>query len=395
MTSLISTVKKEALYYFLAFCLISNAIMFIPNRMSFYMVGIALLIFYAIKYYKTSKIGYIFIIFYGMCFLSSTINLVFNYRLFLFACIIFFTTPITSSKRIMHFREKFIFSSLMIFPILTIASLYCYYAGINMMSREEGDVSWDFSAFFPHSMWLAAAIGIANTTLMWLILNTNKVIYKLFHIIILLASIFLSVVAASRTALIASSISMIYILFIESKNLRKLLLYIIISISLLSIAYPYYLKSSTRIQAKIEYAEGNTFKSRSEHFQGGFKHLKESPIVGSGFATAYYYDKKVIGRLESGSGWLSVLFQTGILGFTTLIIIMIQLRRSFSYIRKYKRLHLFSATFLFICLHSCFEGYILTSGYYLCILFWSLLGYLYAVPYYYKEEYEPKHYIKQ
>lgn len=395
MTSLISTVKKEALYYFLAFCLISNAIMFIPNRMSFYMVGIALLIFYAIKYYKTSKIGYIFLIFYGMCFLSSTINLVFNYRLFLFACIIFFTTPITSSKRIMHFREKFIFSSLMIFPILTIASLYCYYAGINMMSREEGDVSWDFSAFFPHSMWLAAAIGIANTTLMWLILNTNKVIYKLFHIIILLASIFLSVVAASRTALIASSISMIYILFIESKNLRKLLLYIIISISLLSIAYPYYLKSSTRIQAKIEYAEGNTFKSRSEHFQGGFKHLKESPIVGSGFATAYYYDKKVIGRLESGSGWLSVLFQTGILGFTTLIIIMIQLRRSFSYIRKYKRLHLFSATFLFICLHSCFEGYILTSGYYLCILFWSLLGYLYAVPYYYKKEYEPKHYIKQ
>lgn len=395
MTSLISTVKKEALYYFLAFCLISNAIMFIPNRMSFYMVGIALLIFYAIKYYKTSKIGYIFLIFYGMCFLSSTINLVFNYRLFLFACIIFFTTPITSSKRIMHFREKFIFSSLMIFPILTIASLYCYYAGINMMSREEGDVSWDFSAFFPHSMWLAAAIGIANTTLMWLILNTNKVIYKLFYIIILLASIFLSVVAASRTALIASSISMIYILFIESKNLRKLLLYIIISISLLSIAYPYYLKSSTRIQAKIEYAEGNTFKSRSEHFQGGFKHLKESPIVGSGFATAYYYDKKVIGRLESGSGWLSVLFQTGILGFTTLIIIMIQLRRSFSYIRKYKRLHLFSATFLFICLHSCFEGYILTSGYYLCILFWSLLGYLYAVPYYYKKEYEPKHYIKQ
>ena len=395
MTSLISTVKKESLYYFLAFCLISNAIMFIPNRMSFYMVGIALLIFYAIKYYKTSKIGYIFLIFYGMCFLSSTINLVFNYRLFLFACIIFFTTPITSSKRIMHFREKFIFSSLMIFPILTIASLYCYYAGINMMSREEGDVSWDFSAFFPHSMWLAAAIGIANTTLMWLILNTNKVIYKLFHIIILLASIFLSVVAASRTALIASSISMIYILFIESKNLRKLLLYIIISISLLSIAYPYYLKSSTRIQAKIEYAEGNTFKSRSEHFQGGFKHLKESPIVGSGFATAYYYDKKVIGRLESGSGWLSVLFQTGILGFTTLIIIMIQLRRSFSYIRKYKRLHLFSATFLFICLHSCFEGYILTSGYYLCILFWSLLGYLYAVPYYYKKEYEPKHYIKQ
>lgn len=386
MTSLIKKIKKEALYYFLAFCLISNAIVFIPNRMSFYMVGIALLIFYAIKYYKTSQIGYIFLIFYGTCLLSSTINLIFNYRLFLFACIIFFTTPITSSKKIMQFREKFIFNSLMIFPILTIASLYCYYAGINMMSREEGDVSWDFSAFFPHSMWLAAAIGIANTTLIWLILNTNKIIYKLFYIIVLLASIFLSVVAASRTALIASSISMIYILLIESKNLKKLLLYIVISLTLLAIVYPYYLKSSNRIQAKIEYAEGNTFKSRSEHFQGGFKHLKDSPIVGSGFATAYYYDKKVVGKLESGSGWLSVLFQLGILGFTVLTIIMIRLKKSLPFIKKNKKLHLFSATFIFICLHSCFEGYILTSGYYLCILFWSLLGYLYAVPYYYKKK---------
>lgn len=285
----------------------------------------------------------------------------------------------------MIFRERFIFCSLMIFPILTIASLYCYYAGINMMSREEGDVSWDFSAFFPHSMWLAAAIGIANTTLMWLILNINSIIHKLLCIFLLLASIFLSVVSASRTALVAFSISMIYILIIESKDLKKLLLYIIIGISLLSIVYPYYLKSSGRMQAKIEYGKGDIFKSRNELFTGGFTHLEESPIVGSGFATAYYNDKKVVGRLESGSGWLSVLFQTGLLGFTTLLVIMIKLRRSFPFIKTYKRLHLFSAVFIFICLHSCFEGYILTSGYYLCILFWSLLGYLYAVPYYYKK----------
>lgn len=130
MTSLIYIVKKEILYYFLAFCLISNAIMFIPNRMSFYMVGIALLIFFAIKYNKPSNKGYMFLVFYGMCLLSSTINLVFDYRLFLFACIILFMTPITISRKIMLFREKFIFSSLMVFPILTIASLYCYYAGI-------------------------------------------------------------------------------------------------------------------------------------------------------------------------------------------------------------------------------------------------------------------------
>lgn len=386
MTSIIKKIKKEIFYYFLAFCMISNAIMLIPNRMTLYMVGLALLIFFAIKDNKfSSHRGSMFLVFYTMCLLSSTINFVFDYRLLLFGCIIFFMTPVTYSSKLMIFREKFIFNSLMIFPLLTIASLYCYYAGINMMSQEEGDVSWDFSAFFPHSMWLAAAIGIANTTLMWLILHTNKFIYKLFFIILLLASVFLSVVAASRTALIASSISMFYILFIKSRNLKRLLAYSIIIASILSIIYPFYLKSSTRIQAKIEYSQGNIFKSRGEHFEEGFKHLKESPLIGAGFATAYFYGRKVTGRLESGSGWLSVLFQTGILGFSSLVAIIFQLRKSFTFILRYKRLQLFSAVFLFLCLHSCFEGYILTTGYYLCILFWSLLGYLYAVPFYYKK----------
>lgn len=386
MISVLKTIKNEFIYYFIAFCLISNAIMFIPNRMVFYMIGISLLALYSIKNNRSSSNGNIFLMFYGACLLSSIINFVFDYRLFLFAIIILFTTPVTISSKIMRFREKFIYSSLMLFPILSIASLYCYYAGINMMSREEGDVSWDFSAFFPHSMWLAAAIGIANTTLMWLILNQKNIILKSLFIVILLSSIFLSVVSASRTALIASSVSMIYLLYMQSKNIKILLLYIIISITILSFVYPYYMESSTRIQAKIEYAEGDIFKSRNEHFSEGFKHLKESPLVGAGFATAYYHNRKVTGRTESGSGWLSVLFQTGIIGFGILLSIIFRLKKSIAIIKKEKKLLLFSSVFVFLCLHSCFEGYILTSGYYLCILFWSLLGYLYYSPHFYKEK---------
>lgn len=382
----LKSIKNNFIFYCLSFSLLASTIVFIPYKMFFYSLGLIYLVIFSLRNKKTSKIGNMFILFYLACILSAVVNFIFDYRLFLFGIIIFFLTPVTISKKIMQFREKYIYCNLMCFPILSVASLYCYYAGINMMSREEGDVSWDFSAFFPHSMWLAAAIGLANISLMWLILKSTNKKYKYLCILILLSSIYLSVVAASRSALTASLLSMIYLLYIASKHFTSLIKYLIISCILLSIAYPYYEKSSSRMQAKIEKGkESNSiYGSRDALFTEGFLHFKDSPICGSGFATKYVNGQKIVGRFESGSGWLSILFQTGIIGIISISIILFQLKKSYKYIKNNDKLQLFSAAFIFLCLHSIFEGYILTSGYYLCIIFWSLLGYLYAVPYYYK-----------
>ena len=69
MISVLKTIKNEFIYYFIAFCLISNAIVFIPNRMVFYMIGISLLALYSIKNNKSSNNGNIFLMFYGACLL--------------------------------------------------------------------------------------------------------------------------------------------------------------------------------------------------------------------------------------------------------------------------------------------------------------------------------------
>lgn len=377
--------KKSSLFILLSFCLVASAIVVIPNGVMYYLIGLAVIFFTSLRFNSGKHKGRdLYIMFLLACFLSSIINDVYNYRLLVFALTLFACTPITMSERIVRFRTRYLFFSLLIFPIISVISLYCYFVGFNCFSPEEGDVSWDFSAIFPHPMWLAAAVGLANTVILWLVLLSKKTVVRYSFLVLLLLSLFLSVVAASRSALVASLISMGVLLLIKSTSVKKLIVNITVTTALLLILFPIYYEYSGRIQNKMEYSADYKYGSRQEHFYYGFEHLKDSPIVGSGFATAYYGNRKVVGRLESGSGWLSILFQTGIIGSSIMLSLLYRLRRLRKYIKTNKRLQLYFSCFIFLCFHSCFEGYILTSGYYLCILFWMLLGLLDVYPKYAK-----------
>ena len=112
-----------------------------------------------------------------------------------------------------------------------------------------------------------------------------------------------------------------------------------------------------------------------------------------GHTYAYINNEKVVGRIESGSGWLSILFQMGLLGAISILYIILGTIKTFKISRKSKdkKLILYESVFVFLCAHSCFEGYILTPGYYPCILFWTILGYLTAYPKFIEGGYETKH----
>lgn len=145
---------------------------------------------------------------------------------------------------------------------------------------------------------------------------------------------------------------------------------------------PYYLSGAQRMIDKFESNKGR-YGSRTELINTGVKYFKETPVLGVGFAVSYNsLGEKKVGRMESGSGWLSILFQTGLLGFSIVCFILMGLRRILKYIWKDYELLLYLFAFAYLCLHSLFEGYLLTVGYYPCILFWCLLGYLYTYPYY-------------
>lgn len=381
--SIIARIRKDILFLVLAFCLVSSSLAIIPQGTLWYMAGILIGGYIVLK-----KCSYFFIngflIFIFCCFLSSLIAGRWDYRLFTFSIVLFFITPIISSYKVFVFRFKYLKYCFFIFPFLSLLSLFCYFMGINVMAIKPGDVNWDFSAVFWHSMWLGAACGVSNVVLTWIVIEAKRKKIKMIFVAWLFASVFVSVIAASRSALLASLIAMSVIVFLKLKNVKQLVTYGVIIVLAVMCVFPLYEAHSVRMQAKMEHQEKAGTNSRTHVWSLRALDFKESPIVGMGFASSHVSPTKiVVGRLESGSGWFSVSCQTGILGsLVFLSLLLVCYRRIKPFLRRDVDLLLFVGVFVFLCMHSAFEAYILTAGYYLCILFWGILGIFYEYPKY-------------
>lgn len=384
MSHAIDYFKRNLLFILLAFSLIAEAIVIIPFKEFIYYAGIIFLMFYAIKNCETSnKFGFYYCLFLFTCIISSCFALIIDLRLFAFVAMAVACTPITNSYRLYIFRERYLYHCLMIFPIVAVISIFCYFADINYFVSEKGIVNHlDFSALFPHPLWLGTALGLSNIVIVWLLFSVKNKFWITVLSAILLLSIYVSIVAASRSAFFSSVISMIILIIIKLNNLKKILIATAV-ISAVTVAFlPIYLTGAARMQEKFANSQGK-FGSRTELVTNGLSSFKKSPLIGNGFAIGYNSEgEKIVGRMESGSGWLSILFQTGIAGFVIICTLLLKTRKVFPYIFNDYKLLLFFCSFLYLCLNSIFEGYLLTVGYYPCILFWTLLGFLHLYPYY-------------
>ena len=378
---LLSDIRQNLKFYLLGFSLVASTIAFIPNGLIIYLFGIIYLLTkaYSLKRNSCSMARY-YMLFLIACYISVLVSEAWNYRILVFTLIILACTSFWNSYTLFTFREKYLYYCLNVFPILSIGCLFCYYAGINMFVAEEGDIFWDFSAFFPHPMWMGAAVGLGNVVLTWHVMRTKSKLQKLLFGIVLLGSIMITVVSGSRTALFASLAAIIILLFTFSTNIWKFIKIVLIVGVLASATLPFYVSKSGRMMAKFEAGKDQKYGSRTERWETQYAKFKESPISGNGFAVNYYNGYKVIGRSETGSGWLSILFQTGILGAAGMCVIIIPLIKRRKYLKENEKFRLIYCTFSFLCFHSITEGYILTAGYYLCILFWTEIGYILTFP---------------
>lgn len=267
---------------------------------------------------------------------------------------------------------------------MTVASFYCYFAGINMGSNLEDGSFHDFSAFFYMSISLAAAMGISNVVVSWLFLSSRKNYVRIALVVLLFCSFFVSLVSASRSALFASILVILFMFYINSKNIKIYLRVLALIFCIGVVAQPYFMPYAERIQKKFEEGKGEEFGSRTILWRPSLNEFKKNPVFGYGFAVSYTAYGKKVGRVESGSGWLSILFQTGITGFCCILMMLKRVLKAYKFIREDKKLFLCFSVFVYLCLHSFFEGYILTTMLYLSLLFWLLLGYLQMYPYYKK-----------
>lgn len=379
MSATIRYIKENILFFLLAISIHVSPMPLTGWMQYLYFLAFAYIAIYA---FKNSRISYnagVFWCFIGVCFLASLVNAELDIRLLFFSIAIITLSPITYSLKLAIFRERILRFLLMASPILAIVSLYCYRAGINMIEYNDvTGIEWNFCALYGHPMFLSAIMGLSTVVCTWNALSSQKVYIKILWVFAVLVSVYLTVISASRTALTASVLCVAGLVICNTKNIGRLIKYSIIIALLAMFAMPVYYEKSGRIQNKMEASSDKKYGSRSGIFDDGFEHFEEQPILGCGFAVQYRDGKKNTGRFEAGSGWLSILFQTGIVGFCVMLSILSKIKRNIIGLRKDHKLQFFFFAFVYLCLHSCFEGYILSIGNINFMIFWLLISVLYT-----------------
>lgn len=342
---------------------------------------------------KSKDTRFLFVLLPVWITFSAILNSVVSSKVAAFMLVLLCATPIVSSYKVFLFRGKFLYAVLMLLPIVTVLNLYAYYKGINYFLQLNYNVSeLNVSGFTLHPMQLGAINGASNIVLVYLLFKAKEHGHKWWMIPILallVASVFLSVLAASRSALVASLIGMLGLVFVFAISSGSLMKNAVVIAILTFAVMPIMKDGSLQMKMKTlnEKVEGS---SRSVAWNKRFEEFKRSPVFGIGFATAYDISKGevVTGTVETGSGWLTVLSQTGLIGAFIILAMILKCYVPLSELKDDRGvLVLFSCELLYFCLHSIFEGYIFTPGYCTCLCFWLLVGFMYDYSIY-KHQYE-------
>ena len=379
MIALFRYLKENLLFFLLAICIHVSPMPLMGWTQYLYILAFAFIAIYAFENGRESYKADTFWCFIGVCCLASLVNVELDIRLFFFSVAIIILSPITYSLKLAVFRERLLRFLLMASPVLAIVSLYCYRNGINMMEYNDATgIEWNFCALYGHPMFLSAIMGLSTVVSTWNALSTRNFYMKILWTLSILLSVYLTVISASRTALTASILCAAGLVIFNTKNFGRFIKYSIIIALLAMVAVPVFYEKSGRIQDKMEASSDKKYGSRSGIFDDGFEHFEKQPILGCGFAVQYRDGKRYTGRFEAGSGWLSILFQTGIVGFCVMLGILCKIMRNIRFLRNDHNLQFFFFAFVYLCLHSCFEGYILSIGNINFMIFWLFVSVLYT-----------------
>lgn len=383
MKSVISYIRQNFLELIITFCILSNLFPFFMPKFLYY-VGLALLgtkmMKMGVKYNKNSNL---FILFILLIVISSFINMMLDLRLVLFSFILVLTCPIYTSLR-WHLYKKRVMQNLFIgFIGVVLINLYAKLIGVNLRATVQGWADLtdkQFSGFCDQPMWLAAAAAVSTIFCAYLVFEQKKkkLMHQYFYIILLLCSIYVTMISGSRSAFLAAMGAMCVVLYLLVKNKARLIKYVISAAAVALVLSPIFLNRKTfgAMMAKQEYQEQTGGTSRDELWNDRMTEFKSSPLIGVGFGAHGVGDDKKVSTVETGGGWISILAQTGILGLVLAISIIF---KAFTPIRKIRQnnsmMVIYAAYFLFI-VHSIVEGYMFQGGWYLCLIFWMVIGLL-------------------
>lgn len=307
-------------------------------------------------------------------------------RFLYFSLLMFAISPIIRSKFAISFRAKVLNTVIIISFVISFASFFCYFLGINLMSREDvyfavvEGMSGTFSGIANHSMILGPLSGISVIALYSKWWESKKWAF----ILLMLPCVGSLLLAASRSALLACLGGLLIMIYMASKKkiifIRTLLVVLFLAMLSFPLWKPFTEGMTKKQEARTE--AGGTFDSRTDKVEARCYEFTESPLFGVGFTSILpssgdAYDKKT-GTIEPGTSWLFVLSSTGLIGFTFFLFIAYRsLRRTLKSQSMQKILML--GLIAFICIHLLVEGYIFSPGSPLCFVTWLILGRCYDI----------------
>lgn len=266
-----------------------------------------------------------------------------------------------------------------IFVFLSISSFFCYFLGINFSSTalKQNDAMLDHAGYFGgltrHSMILGPVAGIACCVLATKYIYEKKAIFAA-GAFFSFASVLLS---ASRVALLALFIAMVFILIRADKSqFKKFELvsigFVLLAIMILTTA----LFSSLMLDKYIANEGRGVLSSRQFLWNARLTEFIDSPIYGCGFASEKVVRSVGIlknGVIEPGTSWGAISAQVGLCGLIPVIymwgkaiLIHINQRAEENIIN--------TALIIYISIHMSAEGYIMAAGNPMCLFSWLMIS---------------------
>lgn len=321
----------------------------------------------------------LFVAFLIILAVGSVLNSCLSARLVVFVFVVIITCGLLKGEENQEMRADVFTAILDLIFVVNIFNIYAYFAGVNYYDGKYIGFKDYFSGYTPHPMWLAVVAGVANIVNVKRFVEAEEKWVKAVMVGVILLTIFLQITAGSRAGLLATVAGILVYLKTYIQNIPKVIGYVVVAAVVVYLFSPLLMSDAGLLQEKV-YAQDLDDNSRTGLWGARIDEFLSSPLFGIGFARGYVNGALVEGRLETGSGWLAVLSQTGIFAFICIVGVVFSIFRSIG--DKYlENKELFLGVFVFLCVHSMFEGYLYTSFYMPCLLFWLLAGILMQAPY--------------
>lgn len=302
------------------------------------------------------------------------------FRLFAFLSIAFMVGPFFTNDRLTSMRRLLFIRTLQILRWVVILSFILKLVAPALVMDYSG-----FSGLTSQSMLLSplAGIGVLYSLYRFHLSETRVEHYKESAYLCICFLVLL--LSGSRGALAATIVGgAFFYIRLYRHHIGALLQFglfiLLLAVSTSALWWPY----TERLRQKVESSRdnGGTVSSRERLWQDRIDEFAAFPIFGVGFAS-YNLDyiqsehsiNRQTGTVEPGSSWLFLLSSLGLYGFLSFLV-------PFAYTTYilYKDRDtglnggLLCSIMILFSVHMLVEGYIVSSGAYLCFLLWLSLS---------------------